>query len=101
MTARRIFDALVDRVLGGPAVTAPEVRAAVADGGDGAPIPAELAELLDKVRRHAYKVTDADIARVKAVGVDEETIFELTIAAAIGVSRRRLEAAMRVIDAAG
>jgi hypothetical protein len=92
-----VFHALLDRVLRGPATAPSAVRAAAA--GTEPIGQAELDALLDKVRHHAYRVTDDDIARVKAAGVDEETIFELTIAAALGVSVRRLAAAVAAIEA--
>ena len=89
----------MDRVLDGPGVSTPaERRAASGTGTEGLP-PAVVA-VIEKVRRHAYKVTDEDIAALKAAGLDEERIFELTIAAAVGVSNRRLEAAMKAIEAA-
>ena len=88
-----VFEALLDRVLRGEGVTKPaERQAAFGEGG-----PA----LLDKVRRHAYKVTDEDIAALRAEGLSEDAIYELTIAAALGVAKRRLDNAMRAIDEAG
>jgi alkylhydroperoxidase family enzyme len=90
----------MDRVLEGPGASSPaERRAAAGTGTEGLP-PAAVA-VIEKVRRHAYKVTDEDIAALKAAGLDEERIFELTIAAAVGVSNRRLEAAMKAIAEAG
>jgi alkylhydroperoxidase family enzyme len=92
-----IFEALVERVLRGPGVSPPQQRAAAAGvGADG--LPAAAAPVIEKVRSHAYKVTDADIAALKAAGLDEDTIFELTVSAAVGVATRRLYAAMKVIS---
>ena len=56
-----------------------------------------LREYLDKVHRHAYQVTDADVQALKDAGIDEDTIFEQTVAAAIAEGLRRLDAAERVI----
>jgi alkylhydroperoxidase family enzyme len=56
-----------------------------------------LAAYLDKVRRHAYRVTDADVQALKDAGVTEDEIFEQTVAAAISEGLRRLDAAERVI----
>ena len=52
---------------------------------------------LDKVHRHAYRVTDADVQALKDAGLDEDTIFEQTVAAAIAEGLRRFDAAERVI----
>lgn len=92
--------ALIDRVLDGPGVaSSAERRAAYGTGTEG--LPAAAAAVIEKVRKHAYKVTDEDIAALEAAGLDEERIFELTIAAALGVSKRRLDAAMKAIAEAG
>jgi predicted nucleic-acid-binding protein len=56
--------------------------------------------LLVKVTEHAYKVTDEDLAAVKA-HLAEDEIFELVIAAAMGKASRQLAAAQAAIaDAA-
>ena len=57
----------------------------------------ELASYLEKVRLHAYKVTDADVARLQEAGLSEDAIFEQTVAAAISEGLRRLDAAAAVI----
>jgi len=61
------------------------------------PPPAEMDAYLEKVRQHAYRVTDADVEELLAAGVSEDEIFEQTVAAAIGQGLRRLDAAERVI----
>ncbi|HEX7082806.1 MAG TPA: hypothetical protein VF186_01685 [Gaiellaceae bacterium] len=61
------------------------------------PAPPAMDAYLDKVRRHAHRITDADVDALKAAGVDEDTIFEQTVAVAIGEGLRRLEAAERAI----
>ena len=48
----------------------------------------ELAAYLEKVRTHAYKVTDADVEQLKAAGLSEDEIFEQTVAAAISEGLR-------------
>ena len=69
------------------AILAPPGSEAIARGDD----PPELARLLEKVRRHAYKIVDRD-----AEGVDVDTLYESVLAAAWGVAneqrRRALEA---------
>jgi alkylhydroperoxidase family enzyme len=59
--------------------------------------PEVMDAYLEKVRRHAYKVTDADVEGLKAAGLSEDQIFEQTVAAAIGEGLARLDAAERVI----
>ena len=59
--------------------------------------PSEMALYLSKVHERAYTVTDADIESLKATGIDEDTIFEQTVAAALGEGLRRLDAATEAI----
>ncbi len=61
------------------------------------PPDARLAAYLEKVRAHAYKVTDAEVQALKEAGVSEGGIFEQTDAAAISEGLRRLDAAEAVI----
>jgi hypothetical protein len=61
-----------------------------------APPPDELASYLTKVRERAYTVTDDDVAAQKE-RVDEDVIFEQTVAAAIGEGLRRLDRAHEAI----
>jgi alkylhydroperoxidase family enzyme len=70
------------------------LRANVAGTRAAAP---ELATYLDKVRTHAYKVTDADVEQLKAAGFSEDEIYEQTVAAAISEGLRRLDAAAAVV----
>ena len=59
--------------------------------------PAEFAPYLEKVRRHAYKVTDADVQALKDAGFSEDDIFEQTVSAAVGAGLERLDAGMRAL----
>jgi alkylhydroperoxidase family enzyme len=79
-------------VLRGPGRTTPELRRAVAQGDP----PEELARLVDKIRRHAYQVTDEDLADLRA-RYDEDQLFEIIVAAAIGAAGARLDAALRAL----
>ena len=56
--------------------------------------PTELAPYLEKVRLHAYKVTDADVARLKDAGFSEDEIFEHTVSAAVAAGLERLDAGL-------
>lgn len=49
------------------------------------------------VRDASYKVTDSDIAGLKAAGFGEEEIFEVTVATALGAALDRLAAGLRAV----
>ena len=72
-------------------------RAAAADGGE---LPVELASFLTKVRDASYRLTDADVAGLRAAGHTEEELFELTIAAALGAALHRLDVGLDAIRGA-
>lgn len=52
---------------------------------------------LDNVRRGSYRIVDADIDALRAAGVREDAIFELTLAAALGEATRRFDRAMAAV----
>src|SRR5215207_7692149 len=54
-------------------------------------IPPHLQPYLEKVVRHAYKVTDEDIQGLSQAGYSEEAILEITVSAALGAGMGRLE----------
>jgi alkylhydroperoxidase family enzyme len=60
-------------------------------------VPLEFALYLNKVRRHAYRVTDADIQRLLDAGFSEDEIFEHTVSAAVAAGLERLDAGLRVV----
>lgn len=60
-------------------------------------MPPELASYVNKVALHAYKVTDEDIEALRRVGYSEDAIFEITLSAAIGAGRVRLERGLAVL----
>ncbi len=71
-----------------------EARAASLAGGlreisDG--MPTELETYVEKVARHAYRVTDEDIETLKKKGYSEDALFEITLSAALGAGVGRLE----------
>jgi hypothetical protein len=88
---------LLEGVLHGAAKTTAEVRAAIAFGGND---PEDARGILDKVRRHAWRVTEEDVAALKASGRSEDEIFELIICASIGASLTRLERGLNAIASA-
>jgi alkylhydroperoxidase family enzyme len=59
--------------------------------------PPVMDAYLEKVRLHAYRITDADVETLRAGGLSEDEIFEHTVAVAIGAGLERLDAAERVI----
>jgi len=61
------------------------------------PAPPELTPYLEKVRRHAYTVTDADVQRLKDTGFGEDEIFEHTVSAAVVAGLERLDAGLRAL----
>jgi alkylhydroperoxidase family enzyme len=61
------------------------------------PPPAAMQPYLELVRRHADRITDADVERVRAAGLTEDEIFEHTVAAAVAAGLERLDAGMRAL----
>jgi alkylhydroperoxidase family enzyme len=61
------------------------------------PAPPELERYLQKVRLHAYKVTDRDIDQLKAAGFTEDEIFEHTVSAAALAGLERLDAGLATL----
>ena len=59
--------------------------------------PEEMRRYLEKVRLHAYKVTDRDVDELKAAGFTEDEIFEHTVAAAVGAGLERLDAGLATL----
>jgi hypothetical protein len=71
-----------------PGALPEEVRRAIVEGDD----PAELAALLDKVRRHAYRIVDRDLA-----GLETDVVYEVVLAAALAEGDERRRAALDAI----
>lgn len=62
-------------------------------------VPDEMHPYLDKVALHAYKVTDADVAKLQKVGYSEDAIFEMTIGGSLGASLATWQTGIGLIDA--
>jgi len=60
--------------------------------------PAQLSAYLEKVRLHAYKVTDRDVDELKAAGFSEDEIFEHTVSVAVTAGLERLDAGLRTLS---
>ena len=80
-------------VLEGPAHTDAGLRQQVAAGQP----PADLASLVDKIRNHAYRVTDADIDALRAA-YSEDQLFEIIVAATLGAAEHRLARALAALE---
>jgi alkylhydroperoxidase family enzyme len=63
----------------------------------GRPAPEPLLQYLEKVRLHAYKVTDLDVEELKEAGFSEDEIFEHTVSAAVAAGLERLDAGLAVL----
>jgi alkylhydroperoxidase family enzyme len=61
------------------------------------PAPPEFAAYLEKVRLHAYKVTDRDVEALKQLGFTEDEIFEHTVSAAVAAGLERLDAGLAAL----
>jgi alkylhydroperoxidase family enzyme len=92
---------LVAAVLASPGHLTHAVRRAVATRarGAGADLPAPVAAYVDTVARHAYRVTDEQVAALRAAGLSEDAVFEVTVAAALGAGLRRLERGLAALAA--
>jgi hypothetical protein len=88
-------EATASALLQGPGACSVELRQACARGEP----PDELRALVEKIDRHAYKVTDEDLAALRTQ-YSEDQLFEIIVAAAFGAADRRLDAGLRALDEA-
>jgi len=93
----RARNALVARILEGHG-TAPQAwrRAAFENAGLTEP----LSTLVDKVAKHAHRITDQDVAAARASGPSEDQVFEIVVCAAVGQATRQYESALAALKAA-
>lgn len=94
---RELHRELVTRIVDGDGRASRAQRRAAFDDtvADG-----PLRTLVTKVAREPTRVTDDDIAAVKAAGLSEDEVFELVICAAVGQGTRQYEAALAALDEA-
>lgn len=97
---RNLIAATTHSVLESPGVTNPALRWAVAHHRTE-DIPPAIAGYVEKVRHHAYKVTDDDVLALKRAGYNEDAIFELTASAALGAALLRLERGLIALHESG
>jgi hypothetical protein len=82
-------------LLHGSGATPAELRQAIARGCP----PQELMTLVQKIRSHAYTVTDQDLDALRS-RYTEEQLFEIIVAAAFGAAHERLAVARRALEEA-
>jgi hypothetical protein len=87
---------VLQNVLEGPGETNPTLRKSVAEATF---VPKALKALVDKIHRHAYKVTDEDISKPQAKYGDDQ-MFEIVVSASLGASQIRLMAGLAALDEA-
>jgi len=62
-------------------------------------VPQPLAGLVEKIARHAYRMTDEDTAAAQAAGYGEDELFDVIVAASLGAGLVRHERGLAAIDA--
>src|SRR6185437_9030749 len=88
---------LVKRILEGDGIaSSSDRRAAFNNSASTGP----LAALVDKVARHANRITDQDISAARESGISEDQIFEIVVCAAVGQANRQFNAALAALDGA-
>ncbi|GAB2846048.1 carboxymuconolactone decarboxylase family protein [Lentzea nigeriaca] len=90
----RLVGNLRTAVFKSPGKTDPMARRAAASGD---PSDAPWATYAAKVRNSSYQITDTDVADLKSLGLSEDEIFEITVAAAVGGGLRSLYAGLRAL----
>jgi alkylhydroperoxidase family enzyme len=90
---------LIAAVLHTPGDTPEAVRRAAFEhaGGTRDGVPPALTHYVDTVAGHAYRVTDADVAALQAAGFSDDSIFEITVATAVGAALHRLDRGMAAL----
>jgi hypothetical protein len=61
-------------------------------------LPLDLQTYVTKVRKHAYKVTDEDIAQLHNAGYSEDAIFEITLSIALGAGTKCLISGLTALE---
>ena len=89
---------LEGRLRTGPGELSPETRTAAIDAE---PLPDPLAQgYVETIRRHAYKLTDRRLQELAQAGWSDDQVFELTVAAAFGAAKQRLDAGLQALGEA-
>ena len=85
--------ALLQAVLESPAVTDPATRAAAFNNT----LPPPLGQYVAKVHGESYRIAEGEVEALLASGYSQDAVFELTVAAALGAAKQRLEAGLRAL----
>lgn len=85
---------LVEAVLNTPGDTPTGVRRTALERGTAA---GSLGHYVSNVARHAYKITDTDVAQLRHAGHSDDSLFEITVAAAVGAALYRLDRGMAAL----
>ena len=72
-------------------------RAARAQAGATRTEPA-VVSYVTKVREHAFRVVDRDVDALRALGMSDDAIFDVTVEAAVGAADERLARALALLD---
>ena len=86
--------ALLRAVLHSPGATEPSVRQAIFRG---APQDGPLGAYVALIRGQSYRISDEDVQRLLESGMSQDTVFELTVVAALGAAAERLDVGMRAV----
>jgi len=87
---------LGERLRNGPGELTPAARTAAIEAD---PLPDPLAQrYVETLRRHAYKLTDRHLEELACAGWTDSQVFELTVAAAFGAAKRRLDAGLSALS---
>src|SRR5262249_8776246 len=89
--------ALIARILEGKGEASREQRRSAFDDER---LAGPVAALVDKVARHASRITDEDLGAAKASGLTEPQLFEIVVCAAVGQAARQYDAALAALEAA-
>ncbi len=93
----QLHRALLARVLDRDGKAPAELRWAAFDN---AGLSEPTRTLIEKVAYHANRVTDEDVAAVRAAGLSEDQIFEIVVCAAIGEANRQYSSALAAVASA-
>ena len=85
---------LVDAVLNTPGDAPADVRRTALER---ATAPGPLGPYVSNVARHANKITDTDVAQLRHAGHSDDSLFEITVAAAVGAALYRLDHGMAAL----
>ena len=85
--------ATLSSVLDGPGHTPNALRQSVA----GSDAPEDLARLVQLIRAEPSSITNADIDALRST-YDEEQLFEIIVATAVGAAHRRRTAALAALE---